>query len=168
MSLKSALPQFTEEKYTHIFLPINNNHDPEQAEGGSHWSLLIISQLDNYSFHYDSLHETNHEEARLATKKMATILDKPLHFAEVTDTPQQDDINDCGVHVCMNMEFLATHRLLTASQSQGVDMGLKGAVWDTAEKRKDMLGVIKTLRRKATRSRSPALNGADGSAPRIQ
>jgi len=168
MSLKSALPQFTEQDYTHIFLPINNNHDPEEAEGGSHWSLLVISRMDNSAFHYDSLHETNHEEAVLVTEKMSKILGKNLAFAEVADTPQQDDINDCGVHVLLNMEYLATERILPAGTSHAIDLGLKGLKWKTTEKRKDMLEVIGRLRRRATRSRSPALNGTDGTPPRIE
>ena len=168
LSLKSALPQFESEKFTHIFLPINNNHDPTIAEGGDHWSLLVISVVDSLAFHYDSLHQTNQREALVTTEKMSTILNKRIQFIDVIDTPQQNNVSDCGVHVCITMEYLLLHRLLTAMEFTAVDMGLKGMSWDCDNVRKDMLGIIKTLRRRATRSRSPALNGRDGSAPRIE
>lgn len=66
-TLKDALPDFN--ATTHIFLPINDNDDVEKAEGGSHWSLLLVSKVDGVAFHYDSMMSANREVARLTTMK---------------------------------------------------------------------------------------------------
>ncbi|PQE12677.1 hypothetical protein CJF30_00002533 [Rutstroemia sp. NJR-2017a BBW] len=61
LDLKQALPDFS--KTTHIFLPINDNRNVSVAEGGSHWSLLLVSVVDGVAFHYDSLSPSNWNEA---------------------------------------------------------------------------------------------------------
>src|SRR5690606_1410632 len=107
--VRAALPDFS--KVTHIFLPINDNRNVGVAEGGSHWSLLVVSALDGKAFHYDSLGGANYAEAKLATAKMQNVLQRRLDFENLRDTPQQENGSDCGVFVCIIMRHLLVKRL---------------------------------------------------------
>ena len=53
LTLKDALPNFT--RTTHIFLPINDARNVSVAEGGSHWSLLLVSVIDGVAFTYEAM-----------------------------------------------------------------------------------------------------------------
>ncbi len=74
--------------------------DVTQAEGGSHWTLLLVSIIDGVSFHYDSLGDANDREARSTTMKFEQLLGKRLRFIPMQDAPQQENGSDCG-RVCL-------------------------------------------------------------------
>lgn len=150
-TLESALPSFSET--THIFLPINDCRNVEVAEGGSHWSLLLVSVIDGVAFHYDSLAMSNQEEARLATTKMGQLLGKNLIFTNLEDSPQQQNSSDCGVFVCIQMKYLLK-RLLAANSKDKVDMGLGGMGIDAAKGRQTMLKIIEDFRKEGEKRRS--------------
>lgn len=76
MSMRSALPDVR--KATHVFLPVNDCVDPEKAEGGSHWSLAVMSVRDRISFHYDSMHGSNAVHARKVVGAMQHLIDGSL------------------------------------------------------------------------------------------
>src|SRR5437762_5480105 len=84
----SGFPPVKEEGATHLFLPINDNPDVNQMSGGTHWSLLVVSILDQLALHYDSSYPCNHEEAKTATSKLSKMLDIPLRLMDLDDTPQ--------------------------------------------------------------------------------
>lgn len=152
LSLKSALPDFS--KTTHIFLPVNDCQSVTIAEGGSHWSLLLVSIIDGVAFHYDSLHNSNIEDAKLVAHRMSQLLGKPLRFINLADTPQQDNSMDCGVYVCLLMQHLLMSRLLTAQSQQKVSMSMRDKIVDARGGRKDMLRVIEDRRKEGERRRS--------------
>ncbi|KAF2809909.1 Ulp1 protease family protein [Mytilinidion resinicola] len=156
LTLKDALPDFT--RTTHIFLPINDNRNVEVAEGGSHWTLLIVSVLDGVAFHYDSLCPSNDAEARTVTQKMAILLGKGLRFVNMGDTPQQDNSSDCGVYVCLIMKHLLLHRLLTADANGKVNMSMARRELDPAAGRKAMLRIIEERRKEGERRRSRSVS----------
>ena len=133
---------------SHIFLPINDNRDTQRAEGGTHWSLLVVSINDQTAFHYDSLMSTNFDEARMIAKKLGQMLDVPLKFMDLQDAPQQDNGTDCGVFVIMNMRTLL-ERLLSRDRGEQVSMSLKNAKLNSTRERKDLLNKIKELRKHA-------------------
>ncbi|KAK6357496.1 hypothetical protein TWF718_001805 [Orbilia javanica] len=164
LNILSALPSIT--SATHIFLPINDNRDPNMPEGGSHWSLLVVSIKDRSAFHYDSLGGSNRRHARDVAGKVEEWIGYPLTFYELDDdTPQQGNSYDCGVHVCMNMRHLLK-RMLETPVDKGVKMSLKGKGWDARRGRDEMLQIISKLRRKAERSLSPGdRRGRDGRTP---
>lgn len=166
--IHSALPDFS--KVTHIFLPINDNRNVSVAEGGSHWSLLLVSTLDGVAFHYDSLGGANYAEANLATRKLASILKRPLRFINLDDSPQQENGSDCGVFVCLLMRHLLVKRLLAANARQKVSMSMAGKMVDSNGGRKEMLRIIENLRkegeRRRSRSSSPFTNNK--TPPRIE
>jgi len=152
MSLKSALPSF--ENTTHIFLPVNDCRDVEHAEGGSHWSLLLVSVVDGVAFHYDSLCPSNMNEAKMLSHHISQLLQKPLKFVNLDDSPQQENGSDCGVFVCLLMQHLLLGRLLQAHAQDKVSMSMKGKNVDATGGRKEMLRVIEMFRKEGERRRS--------------
>ena len=152
LSLKSALPDFT--RTTHIFLPVNDCRSVDVAEGGSHWSLLLVSVIDGVAFHYDSMYPSNNDEAKLASHRISQLLGKPLRFINLDDTPQQENGSDCGVYVCLLMQHLLMSRLLQAHAHDKVSMSLRGKEVDATGGRKEMIRIIDMFRKEGERRRS--------------
>lgn len=146
-TLKDALPDFS--KTSHIFLPVNDCRDVNEAEGGTHWSLLLVSMVDGIAFHYDSLPPGNQTEAFTLQGKLSLLLDRPLRFMQLTDSPEQENGSDCGVFVCMFMRDLLLKRLLLANQSQQISMSLGGLEMDAEDGRKQILRAIEKNKRKS-------------------
>lgn len=154
LTLKEALPDFA--KTTHIFLPVNDNRDVSQAEGGSHWSLLLVSVIDGVAFHYDSLSPSNDQEARATSQKLEILLGKKLRFIHMDDAPQQENGSDCGVFVCLLMKHLLLKRLLKADASKKISMSMKEAHVNAHDGRKAMLRTIEEKRKEGEKRRSYA------------
>lgn len=152
LSLKSALPDFTHT--THIFLPVNDCRAVDVPEGGSHWSLLLVSIIDGVAFHYDSLLPNNLDEAKLLSHRISHLLGKPLRFINLEDSPQQDNGSDCGVFVCLLMQHLLLSRLLHANANEKISMSMRGKDVDAAGGRKEMIRVIEMFRKEGERRRS--------------
>ena len=152
LSLKEVLPDLS--RTTHVFLPINDNIDVTQAEGGSHWSLLLVSIIDGVSFHYDSMSQCNEREARNTTMKMEQLLGKRLRFIPMDDSPQQENGSDCGVFVCVLMRHLLLKRLLRADASKKISMNMKDSHINAKDGRKTMLKVIEERKKEGVRRQS--------------
>ena len=151
-TLKNVLPNFT--CTSHIFLPINDCRNVEVAEGGSHWSLLLVSIHDGVAFHYDSLHAANQLEAHKAMINLSRLLGRPFHFLGLRDAPQQENMSDCGVFVCLEMKHLLLNRLLEKSSNQKVVMNLGQKEINTTKGRREMLRIIEEFRKDGERRRS--------------
>jgi sentrin-specific protease 8 len=136
---------------SHIFCPINDNTDTSQAEGGTHWSLLVVGIQDRIAFHYDSLASCNHIPATAVHRMLERVLGFSLSFANLTDTPQQDNCMDCGVHVCWAMKHLLLRRLLLAERRTEVDMSLGGKRLNAQKLRREMYMIAESLRKRANR-----------------
>ncbi|KAF2265588.1 cysteine proteinase [Lojkania enalia] len=152
LTLKEVLPNFS--FTTHIFLPINDNRDVSQAEGGSHWSLLLVSIIDGVSFHYDSLSPSNDIEARNTSAKLEILLGKKFRFIHIDDAPQQENGSDCGIFVCLLMRHLLLKRLLRADASKKISMSMKEQHVNAQEGRKMMMKIIDGFRKEGERRRS--------------
>ncbi|OTB06705.1 hypothetical protein M426DRAFT_106473 [Hypoxylon sp. CI-4A] len=150
-AIRIALPNFS--SITHIFLPVNDNRNVSQAEGGSHWSLLLVSLIDGVAFHYDSLEGANNNEAWEASRKLSTVLNRPLRFHYLPDSPTQENGSDCGVFVCIIMRHLLTKRLLAVNAGEKISMSMAHKAIDSAGARKEMLKIIETLRKEGERRR---------------
>lgn len=157
LTLKDALPPL--DHITHVFLPVNDCRSPNLAEGGSHWSLLLVSIRDGVAFHYDSLRPSNYEPARIASEKFSRLCGKTLRFVNLDDAPQQNNGSDCGMYVCLEMQFLLK-RLLQGGSGEKFSMSMGQNDVDAPRGRKDMLKLIEGFRKKGqrsqSRSRSPA------------
>ncbi|KAH7132483.1 hypothetical protein B0J11DRAFT_228273 [Dendryphion nanum] len=156
LTLREVLPNF--QKTTHIFLPINDNNDVSRAEGGSHWSLLLVSIIDGVAFHYDSLAPSNDREARSTCMKLETLLGKRLKFIHMQDSPQQENGSDCGVFVCLVMKHLLLKRLLRADASKKITMSMKDHHVNAHDGRKSMLRTIEEKRKEGERRRSRSVS----------
>lgn len=165
-SVSSALPNFS--RVTHIFLPINDNRNVSQAEGGSHWSLLLVSTIDGVAFHYDSLGGANYSEARHCTAQLSRILNIPLKFQQIDDCPQQENGSDCGVFVCILMRHLLVKRLLNANAREKVSMSMANKMIDSSGGRKEMMKIIESLRKEGERRRSASPFASSHTPPRIE
>jgi len=152
-SLTDVLPKFT--YTTHIFIPVNDNPNPDQANGGSHWSLLLYSLVDAKAFHYDSLGGHNEYVARKITGKLDRLLgsNRSTGFLAL-DSPQQNNGSDCGVFVCFLIQTLLTKYLLAANADERVNMSLAGKDVDARSGRKEMLRVIEEFRDNGERAQS--------------
>jgi sentrin-specific protease 8 len=146
-TLKDALPDFT--KVSHIFLPVNDCRDVTEAEGGTHWSLLLVSKVDGKAFHYDSLPPGNRQEAFVLTQKISVLLGRALRFIHLDDSPQQENGSDCGVFVCANMRYLLLRRLLAATSNEQISMSLGKIRVDATHERREMLKIIERLKSKS-------------------
>ncbi|MCJ1401332.1 hypothetical protein MMC11_004544 [Xylographa trunciseda] len=151
LTLKEALPNFS--RTSHIFLPINDCRNPALAEGGSHWSLLLVSVVDEVAFHYDSMHPSNASSAALTAEKMSTLLGKKLVLKDLEDSPQQENSSDCGVFVCILMKHLLLEKLLKAARGEKIGMSMANKQVDANKVRKEMLGIIESFRREGERRR---------------
>ena len=106
------------------------------------------------SFHYDSLPPGNTPEAGYCTQKLAALLNKPLRFINLTDSPEQENGSDCGVFVCLNMRHLLMKRLLQVRADEKVSMSLGGKKVDAREGRKEMMRIIEDFRKEGEKRRS--------------
>ncbi|KAK5658899.1 hypothetical protein OQA88_1713 [Cercophora sp. LCS_1] len=162
----SALPNF--QKVTHIFLPVNDSRDRERADGGSHWSLLLVSVIDGVAFHYDSLGGANFFEAQKCADRLGKVLGMPLRFHQMEDCPQQENSSDCGVFVCILMRHLLIKRLLNANANEKVSMSMANKMIDSHGGRKEMLKIIESLRKEGERRRSASPFASSHTPPRIE
>ena len=152
LTLKDALPDLS--RTTHIFLPINDCRTVEVAEGGSHWSLLLVSLVDRVAFHYDSLNSSNRQDAEAATRKIHQLTGKEVKFVDLTDSPQQENSSDCGVFVCIQMRHLLLKRLLLAHAREKVSMSMGGKNIDATAGRKEMLKIVEGFRKEGEKRKS--------------
>ncbi|KAL1981066.1 hypothetical protein VTN96DRAFT_3131 [Rasamsonia emersonii] len=167
-TVRDALPNFT--GTTHVFLPINDCRNVAEAEGGTHWSLLLVSIIDRVAFHYDSLPPGNRMEAYQVTMKLGALLNRPIRFVHLDDAPVQENSNDCGVFVCLNMRHLLLKRLLMANSNEKISMSLGGRKVDASAGRKEILKIIEGFRKEGARRRStsPSEKQSTSSPPRIE
>jgi sentrin-specific protease 8 len=165
-AIGSALPNF--QRVTHIFLPVNDSRDRDRADGGSHWSLLLVSVIDGVAFHYDSLGGANFVEAQKGADRLGRVLGMPLKFHQMEDSPQQGNGSDCGVFVCILMRHLLIKRLLNANANEKVSMSMAGKMIDSNGGRKEMLKIIESLRKEGERRRSASPFPSSHTPPRIE
>jgi len=133
---------------------VNDCNNVELAEGGSHWSLLLVSVVDGVAFHYDSLSNQNRDNAAIVTEKLSRLLGPRMRFISLNDTPQQENGSDCGVYVCLIMKHLLLKRLLMVRTNEKVSMSMGGKKIDAREGRKEMLRIIEERRREGEKRRS--------------
>ncbi|KAK9457632.1 hypothetical protein V1511DRAFT_179123 [Dipodascopsis uninucleata] len=120
LELKTVLPDLQGAAY--IFCPINNNEDVNLAEGGSHWSLLVINVATCHGYYYDTLENINIREAEHVAKRLGPLLGGISIKLRPIATPQQTNGSDCGVLVCMITSCLVD-RLLDSQNINSESVG---------------------------------------------
>ncbi|KAI8058740.1 hypothetical protein BDF21DRAFT_497487 [Thamnidium elegans] len=110
MELASALPKDMD-KYAVIFMPINDG-DPQKANSGTHWSLMVYIREANSFYYYDTLKFNNLREGEQSCKRIQPLLklNEAAQFIP-SSTPQQGNGSDCGVSVIAILDYIL-HQLL--------------------------------------------------------
>lgn len=93
--LEPALPKDMDKKAV-IFMPINDG-DPEKANSGTHWSLMVYVREINSFYYYDTLKFNNLREGEQTCKRIQPLLklNEAAQFIP-SSTPQQGNGSDCG------------------------------------------------------------------------
>lgn len=119
-----------------IFFAVNDNESTHA--GGSHWSLLVFSRPELAFFHFDSIPGHN----RSTTKKIVNLLKLGLNCATAAyqdqDCTQQNNHYDCGIHLLVNAENIASYFLIHDAV-EGVSRASHSVI---ANKRADILNLI--------------------------
>ncbi|ONH65362.1 NEDD8-specific protease 2 [Cyberlindnera fabianii] len=127
---------------------INDNFDPENVGGGLHWSLVVISILDETAYVFDTLgHSNEREEAKRVISNMEKYYGKNTTFeVKIMDTPQQINGSDCGIMVVQITAFLLARLLkLNYLKDHYVDFELKNVEISAISGRIFTLGTLLNL-----------------------
>ncbi|KAG8093477.1 hypothetical protein GUJ93_ZPchr0012g22166 [Zizania palustris] len=130
-----------------VLLPVNDNPDVSHAEGGTHWTLLVLDNTDPASgprfVHHDSLPGANLPAARRLAAALRPLL--PAASAALNSvpliegpTPRQTNGYDCGVFV------LAVARAICHWWASREQQG--GSDWFEAVKREVNADSVKAMR----------------------
>eukprot|EP01133_Synstelium_polycarpum_P016660 gene16660-19798_t len=140
-----------------VFIPINNNTDPNVVAGGSHWSLLVFVKQANTFYHYDSMRGSNRHAALSVARKLSVLLrsggDKgDVVMLERKQSPQQSNCYDCGLYVLSNVELLSNLFIASPPESSfAITDQIESTLTTTivpyyvANKRQTILNIIKEL-----------------------
>ena len=96
---------------TLVFMPINDKTDPDEHEGGGHWSLLVFRRDgphgDRFE-HYDSCAPANAVHARAAVDVLTPLLISKAPWPKLVKmrSPLQANGFDCGMYVLAIAELL--------------------------------------------------------------
>ncbi|KAJ4344513.1 uncharacterized protein N0V89_012256 [Didymosphaeria variabile] len=154
------MPDLAENRTTHVFIPVNSDektdHDldsyrPSDLSAGTHWSLLVISLIDNVAFHYDSLDGVNKKDAMQLLTGIEAALPVPrtLRYVDMHDSPQQPDGWNCGIFAIVIMKHLLLKRLLRADANQKITMSMRDEDIDYEGARKMIRALIEERREEA-------------------
>lgn len=127
-----------------IFFPLNNC-DKVDVAGGSHWSLLIYSQLDKTCYHFDSCKPLNSVVGSEFSKNLMCYFSgkKENRFIEA-DCPQQANGYDCGLFVLCVADVISEYVLQNCILSNCRCSEAKDLV---LTKRSVLLDLIDTLKK---------------------
>mmetsp|Transcript_2976 Transcript_2976/g.8724 ORF Transcript_2976/g.8724 Transcript_2976/m.8724 type:complete len:212 (-) Transcript_2976:1293-1928(-) len=104
--VQQQLAQMQAETKQLVVLAVNDNSLVDEANGGSHWSLLSFTGSDGTFRHYDSCAPSaNTAVARRLAAKLRHPLGGSEAFEEVS-VPHQSNAYDCGVHVLATADVL--------------------------------------------------------------
>lgn len=140
---KTLLLPLHPHKKKFLFFPVNDND--RDKEGGTHWSLLVYSQLENTFFNFDSSNNLN----SYATNKIIEVLRCVLNCQSATfithpTSTQQKNSYDCGIFVICNVENIIVH-ILTGSGGGVRNLREKLNENAVERKREEILGLIEAL-----------------------
>lgn len=97
-SLKDVMPSEIGESQV-IFCAVNDNIDFDDAQGGSHWSLLVCLRDLGVCHGVDSMEGANSTEMKRLSDQFGLMFNKKFQYREVKNVPQQNNGSDCGVIV---------------------------------------------------------------------
>ena len=109
-SIRAQIMQLKLKEYDWVIYPVNNNKDPEDGNGGTHWSLLVYRKIDHKYLHFDPIHRLNRSHA---IELMLNTLDSKSfdsdgfgpQFVDIACKKQENGY-DCGPYVMMYLETI--------------------------------------------------------------
>lgn len=121
-AVRTALPPADKARF--LFLPLNDNPDVEAVEGGTHWSLMVVSVYDRKALYYDSMNNGYVTAAGVQmSKQLSKLLGFHLELVSVA-TPQQMNGSDCGIIVA-EITALLLNRLVSTDGHKPINLGLE-------------------------------------------
>jgi len=137
-------------KYT--FFPVNDSVDPNRHSGGSHWSLLIYSKVDEAFVHFDSCHGSNEPDARTLVQKLSVFVPNQGSTKFISSPSCLPQVNgfDCGCHVLRNAELILDHVKGTPDASITSTDVPSATPFEAAAVRLKLAELIKKLARKSS------------------
>lgn len=128
--------------YDYIFFPLNDCDGNEP--GGSHWSLLIYSRIDEICYHYDSSNSINRSVAeKFARNIIKYFLNKQERRYIEMECPQQNNGYDCGLFVLCLADLLSKY-IVRGLRIRDCDCNVVTEM--VSKKRMELLGLIHDLR----------------------
>lgn len=149
--LKLSLPDEAEESFSLFlkplmpnnkevfFFPVNNNSSSQA--GGTHWSLLVYSRLEESFFSFDSLSDCNKSATITVVAVLKEAFGVPWAGLQFMETLQQTNAWDCGIFVLANTENICDC-IVDGEIVQHVSKVDKSSI---ANKRQDILELIQDL-----------------------
>ncbi|KAI8365325.1 uncharacterized protein BYT42DRAFT_589547 [Radiomyces spectabilis] len=140
-ALKPVLPPSLSTSQA-VFMPINDGV-PESAYSGSHWSLLVYLHQTQKCYHYDSIRDSNLDQARLTAQRLSSLLELPRPISVIPMAcPQQTNGADCGVHVIALVDYFV-RKIQETSDIETLVSVDSDEIAATSMVRKRLLSVIK-------------------------
>ncbi|KAG8307044.1 SUMO1 sentrin specific peptidase 8 [Homalodisca vitripennis] len=100
--VNTLLSQSTFYVCKYIFLSVNNSVDVNNADSGTHWSLLFVNRTSSEAYHLDSMAGVNRKSAHEVALKIG------LMEGSIFEIPcyQQNNGFECGFNVILNAKFI--------------------------------------------------------------
>ncbi|KAG7883908.1 hypothetical protein KL938_002493 [Ogataea parapolymorpha] len=141
--LRGVLPPIEKAKF--VFMPLNDNEDLGVAEGGYHWSLVVLSVEDRLAMVYDSMESANEQETKQLVSKIEQYYGAKFRIVVDAHPPQQSNGSDCGISVAGFTAILVA-RLLKAEEKHKINMSMENVRFSALDARLFVLKCIKRLR----------------------
>jgi sentrin-specific protease 8 len=123
-----------------LFFPVNDND--RDKEGGTHWSLLVYSKIENTFYTFDSANNQNKNATTKIIEVLRRVLNCQLAFSILYPSAQQRNLYDCGIYVICNVENIIKHILRGAGVVRDVAILDRDVV---SRKRGEILDLIEAL-----------------------
>lgn len=94
-----------------VLFPVNDNRNFDQADGGNHWSLLVLHVAADGSsrfVHHDSMGRVNLPHARRLADTLRPLLRGNPPLMEGPTPLQEAGSNDCGLYVLAVSQAICT------------------------------------------------------------
>ncbi|KAG8289788.1 SUMO1 sentrin specific peptidase 8 [Homalodisca vitripennis] len=99
---ESLLAQLSVNARTYIFACISDSTKGLTDDSASHWSLLLVDNVNKLSFHFDSSKCLNQVHAKTLSVKLGVCESK---FVEMPCAQQRNDF-ECGINLIVNLKFI--------------------------------------------------------------
>lgn len=143
ISLKEVMPQELSDSQI-VFCAVNDNIDFDDAQGGSHWSLLICLRELGVCLGVDSMRGGNENEMRKLTEQFGLMFNRQLNYKEINGSPQQINGSDCGV-IVLAITMIYINRILNLESNEIVNWELDNVRVNALSCRLWMMESLKVL-----------------------